>query len=75
VTAAEADDLDLLGIGIGPFNLALAALLDPVTGVRAEFCEQAATFGWHSGLLLDGASTQVPFLADLVTLVDPTCRH
>jgi lysine N6-hydroxylase len=68
-------DLDLLGVGIGPFNLALAALLDPVPGITAEFCEQAATFGWHPGLLLDGATTQVPFLADLVTLADPTSRH
>ncbi|MEN3360908.1 MAG: lysine N6-hydroxylase [Mycobacteriales bacterium] len=68
-------DLDLLGVGVGPFNLSLAALLDPVGSVRAEFCEQAGTFGWHPGLLLDGATTQVPFLADLVTLVDPTSRH
>jgi lysine N6-hydroxylase len=75
VTGPDATELDLLGIGIGPFNLALAALLDPVTGVWAEFCEQAATFGWHPGLLLDGATTQVPFLADLVTLADPTSRY
>ncbi|MGN5637778.1 lysine N(6)-hydroxylase/L-ornithine N(5)-oxygenase family protein, partial [Streptomyces sp. AC154] len=29
-------------------------------------------FHWHPGLLIDGASLQVPFLADLVTLADPT---
>ncbi|HVQ92509.1 MAG TPA: lysine N(6)-hydroxylase/L-ornithine N(5)-oxygenase family protein [Mycobacteriales bacterium] len=68
-------DLDLLGVGVGPFNLSLAALLDPVPAVQAEFYEQAVTFGWHPGLLLAGVTTQVPFLADLVTLVDPTSRH
>jgi len=67
--------VDLLGIGVGPFNLALAALLDPVSDVDGVFCEQASTFRWHPGLLLEGATTQVPFLADLVTLVDPTSRH
>ncbi len=66
--------LDLAGIGIGPFNLGLAALAEPVPGLRAAFFEQAAEFRWHPGLLIDGATLQVPFLADLVTLVDPTSR-
>jgi lysine N6-hydroxylase len=66
---------DLLGVGIGPFNLSLAALLDPVGDLDAVFCDQAEAFAWHPGLLLEGATTQVPFLADLVTLADPTSRH
>ncbi|OIV35693.1 lysine 6-monooxygenase [Mangrovactinospora gilvigrisea] len=66
--------LDLLGIGIGPFNLSLAALCDGVPGLRAEFLEARPDFRWHPGLLVDGAMMQVPFLADLVSLVDPTSR-
>lgn len=66
---------DLLGVGIGPFNLSLAALLDPVDGVDAVFFDQADGFAWHPGLLVEGTTTQVPFLADLVTLADPTSRQ
>ncbi|WP_406203866.1 SidA/IucD/PvdA family monooxygenase [Kitasatospora sp. NBC_01560] len=65
---------DLLGIGIGPFNLSLAALAEPVPGLRALFCDQRPEFHWHPGMLVDGARMQVPFLADLVSLVDPTNR-
>ncbi len=66
---------DLVGVGVGPFNLALAALLEPVAGLDAAFFEQAPEFSWHPGLLLEGSTTQVPFLADLVTMADPTSRH
>ncbi len=63
---------DLVGIGIGPFNLSLAALADGVHGgIDAVFYEQRPAFHWHPGLLIDGTTLQVPFLADLVTLADP----
>ncbi|MFF9812832.1 lysine N(6)-hydroxylase/L-ornithine N(5)-oxygenase family protein [Streptomyces sp. NPDC014006] len=65
---------DLVGIGIGPSNLSLAALAQPLTELDTAFYEQRPAFSWHPGLLLDGATIQVPFLADLVTLVDPTSR-
>jgi lysine N6-hydroxylase len=65
---------DLLGVGLGPFGLSLAALADGVQGLDAVFVDQRQSFSWHPGLLLDGATLQVPFLADLVTLVDPTSR-
>ncbi|WP_330176329.1 SidA/IucD/PvdA family monooxygenase [Streptomyces sp. NBC_01498] len=71
---ADTDDRphDLVGIGIGPFNLSLAALAHGVRGgIAATFYEQRPAFHWHPGLLLDGATLQVPFLADLVTLADP----
>ncbi|MFJ9112565.1 lysine N(6)-hydroxylase/L-ornithine N(5)-oxygenase family protein [Streptomyces sp. NPDC102283] len=64
--------LDLLGVGAGPFNLSLAALADGVPGLRTLFHEQRAAFHWHPGLLIEGATLQVPFLADLVSLVEPT---
>jgi lysine N6-hydroxylase len=64
--------LDLAGVGIGPFNLSLAALAEPVGDLDLALFDRRAEFRWHPGLLLEGATIQVPFLADLVTLVDPT---
>lgn len=63
---------DLLGVGIGPFNLSLAALADQVAGLCTLFCDARPEFRWHPGMLVEGARMQVPFLADLVSLVDPT---
>ncbi|MBE9010066.1 lysine N(6)-hydroxylase/L-ornithine N(5)-oxygenase family protein [Pseudanabaenaceae cyanobacterium LEGE 13415] len=65
---------DVIGVGIGPFNLGLAALLEPVSEINALFLEQKPQFQWHPGLLLEGATIQVPFLADLVTMADPSSR-
>ncbi|PPK92334.1 lysine N6-hydroxylase [Kineococcus xinjiangensis] len=65
---------DLLGVGLGPFGLSLAALADGVDDLDAVFFDQRPEFSWHPGLLLEGATLQVPFLADLVTLVDPCSR-
>ncbi|WP_309058044.1 SidA/IucD/PvdA family monooxygenase, partial [Streptomyces sp.] len=63
---------DLVGVGIGPFNLSLAALAHGVPGgLATAFYEQRPAFQWHPGLLIEGATLQVPFLADLVTLADP----
>jgi lysine N6-hydroxylase len=65
---------DLVGVGLGPFGLSLAALADGLPELDAVFVDQRESFAWHPGLLLEGATLQVPFLADLVTLVDPTSR-
>jgi len=62
---------DLLGIGLGPFNLGLAALCHDIPALSTAFIEQKENFDWHPGLLLPGARLQVPFYADLVTLVRP----
>lgn len=66
--------VDIAGIGIGPFNLGLAALLANHPGTSGVFLERKAEFRWHEGLLLPGTTLQVPFLADLVTMADPTHR-
>ncbi|MGX2993938.1 lysine N(6)-hydroxylase/L-ornithine N(5)-oxygenase family protein [Streptomyces sp. JNUCC 64] len=65
---------DLLGVGIGPFNLSLAALADPVPGFRTLFLDSRPGFSWHPGMLMTGTTLQVPFLADLVTMADPTSQ-
>ncbi|WP_277208454.1 lysine N(6)-hydroxylase/L-ornithine N(5)-oxygenase family protein [Isoptericola croceus] len=66
---------DVVGIGIGPFNLGLAALADPLADVDAVFLDQAPEFRWHPGMMIEGATIQVPFLADLVTMADPTSPY
>lgn len=70
--ASSAAPYDLVGVGLGPFNLSLAALADGVAGLRTLFLDAKAEFSWHPGLMVEGATMQVPFLADLVSLVDPT---
>ena len=66
---------DLLGIGVGPFNLGLAALSEPIADLDAVFLDERPGFDWHPGMMLPSAHLQVPFLADLVTLADPTSRY
>lgn len=69
---------DIVGVGIGPFNLGLAALVQPLvdTGeITAAFFDKRPAFRWHPGLLLEESTIQVPFMADLVTLADPTSRY
>lgn len=73
------DVADVFGVGFGPSNLALAIVLDERSAgtrgarpLRAAFAEQQDGFGWHRGMLIDGADLQVSYLKDLVTMRDPT---
>ncbi len=63
--------IDITGIGIGPFNLGLAALLSHHPEIKSVFLERKPKFRWHEGLLLQGTTLQVPFFADLVTMANP----
>ncbi len=63
---------DFIAIGAGPCNLGLACLTAPLRDVRSLFLERKPTFSWHPGMLLDGTTLQNPFLADLVSMADPT---
>tara|TARA_B100001971_G_scaffold84647_1_gene78158 strand:+ start:268786 stop:270048 length:1263 start_codon:yes stop_codon:yes gene_type:complete len=64
---------DLIGIGIGPFNLSLAALL-PQVECDALFLDDKEKFSWHQELMFEDASMQTSYLKDLVTPVDPTSQ-
>lgn len=66
------DTLDAVGVGIGPFNLSVAALLQEVPELRSRFFERELEFQWHPGLMFPEATIQVSFLKDLVTLASPT---
>ncbi len=63
---------DVIGIGTGPFNLSLAALLHPIKNISSIFFDKQSEFIWHKGLLFSDAELQVHYLKDLVSLVDPT---
>ncbi|RFS84310.1 L-lysine 6-monooxygenase [Actinomadura spongiicola] len=65
-------EFDVIGVGLGPSNLSLAALLEPLPDIRARFYEAQETFRWHCGIMVPGAQLQVSYLKDLVTLVDPS---
>ena len=65
---------DLIGIGIGPFNLSLAVMLEDHPNINAIFIEQKPSFNWHPGLLLPWARLQVPYFADMVTLANPKSK-
>lgn len=65
---------DVVAIGLGPFNLGLAALTHDLPDVDGVFLEARDEFSWHPGMMLEGATIQVPFMADLVTMADPTSR-
>ncbi|WP_308250931.1 lysine N(6)-hydroxylase/L-ornithine N(5)-oxygenase family protein [Nonomuraea rhizosphaerae] len=69
---------DIVGIGFGPSNLALAIALEEHNAqvpapeqLRVGFLEKQSGFGWHRGMLLEDATMQVSFLKDLVTMRDP----
>jgi lysine N6-hydroxylase len=64
--------LDAAGVGIGPFNLSLAALADSTDSLTTRFFERSREFQWHPGLLFPESTIQVSHLKDLVTLADPT---
>ncbi len=61
---------DVIGIGIGPFNLGMAALLESVPEVNSLFLEKESNFQWHPNMMIEGTTLQVPFLADLVSMAD-----
>ncbi|RSC94871.1 lysine N(6)-hydroxylase/L-ornithine N(5)-oxygenase family protein [Tenacibaculum singaporense] len=64
--------LDFIAIGVGPFNLGLACLSEPIENLHGVFLDKKEKFDWHPGMLLEDTTLQVPFMADLVTLADPT---
>ncbi len=79
---ATSNAVDILGIGFGPANLSLAIAIEEhntqlpaARRVRARFVERQPRFGWHDGMLLPGATMQVSFLKDLVSLRSPTSSY
>ncbi|MDT7846967.1 lysine N(6)-hydroxylase/L-ornithine N(5)-oxygenase family protein [Streptomyces justiciae] len=67
---------DILGIGFGPANLALAiALEERNSPLTARFLEARPSPEWQPGMLLDGSDIQNHPSRDLVTLRNPRSRY
>lgn len=76
------DVFDIVGIGFGPANLALAIAIEEHNGaaepgaeLRACYFERQPGFEWHPGMLLEGATMQIAFPKDLVTFRNPTSGY
>ncbi|NLU76393.1 lysine N(6)-hydroxylase/L-ornithine N(5)-oxygenase family protein [Streptomyces sp. HNM0575] len=65
---------DFVAVGLGPFNLGLACLTEPIDELDGLFLDDKPEFDWHPGMLLEDSTLQTPFMSDLVTLADPTSR-
>jgi L-ornithine N5-oxygenase len=71
---------DLVGVGFGPANLALAAYIHEeheegrMPPLGSVFLERREGFDWHPDMLIEGTRIQLSFLKDLVTLRNPRSR-
>ncbi|MDA8456546.1 lysine N(6)-hydroxylase/L-ornithine N(5)-oxygenase family protein [Acidovorax sp. GBBC 3334] len=70
---------DLIGIGFGPSNVALAIALEERRdtdgrAAQAFFIERQPAFAWHPHMLLAQSHMQISFLKDLATLRNPQSR-
>jgi L-ornithine N5-oxygenase len=67
---------DVLGVGFGPANVALAiALEEGMPGTAALFLEAQRDPVWQRGMLLDGSNIQNHPCRDLVSLRNPRSRY
>ncbi|MFP5285668.1 MAG: SidA/IucD/PvdA family monooxygenase, partial [Thermoanaerobaculia bacterium] len=71
---------DVLGIGFGPANLALAVALEEEAeaaggrDLRRIFLERKPKPVWHPGMLIEDSLIQISVLKDLVTIRNPQSR-
>ncbi|MEV0322641.1 SidA/IucD/PvdA family monooxygenase [Streptomyces sp. NPDC050658] len=68
---------DVLGVGFGPANIALAVAGEEqkIPGVTMRFLEAQKDPVWQGGMLLDGSNIQNHPCRDLVSLRNPRSRY
>ncbi|MFC6339903.1 SidA/IucD/PvdA family monooxygenase [Pseudomonas sp. CCM 7891] len=70
---------DLIGIGFGPSNLALAIALQEREKAQGKldvlFLDKQVDYRWHGNTLVTQSELQISFLKDLVTLRNPTSPY
>lgn len=70
---------DVIGIGFGPANLALAVALEEEAesgrDVRRLFLEAKPAPVWHPGMLIEDSQIQISVLKDLATIRNPRSRY
>jgi L-ornithine N5-oxygenase len=75
MSTVEPETYDVVGVGFGPSNLALAiALEESEEALTAAFFERQPSLRWHRGMLVPAAKMQVSFLKDLATFRNPVSR-
>ncbi len=74
----EHQEVELLAIGAGPANLALAIAIEEMAPAdfasRTLIIEQHDNIVWQRGMMLPWTQSQVSFLKDLVTMRNPCSR-
>lgn len=79
--SVDRDIVDVVGIGFGPSNLALAIAFEEhrqnAAGeqITARFFERRTEFAWHPDMVLEGSTMQIAFPKDLVTFRNPTSSY
>lgn len=71
------DIYDLIGIGFGPANLALAVACEEAADgapLHHLFLEAKPSFVWHPGMLIEGSLLQITVLKDLILPENPCSR-
>ena len=71
---------DMIGVGFGPSNLALAIALEELAESRghaldALFIDKQQDYHWHGETLATQSELQISFLKDLVSLRTPTSPY
>ncbi|WP_193076027.1 lysine N(6)-hydroxylase/L-ornithine N(5)-oxygenase family protein [Pseudomonas sp. FME51] len=71
---------DVIGVGFGPSNLALAIALKEQaqaqgTTLNSLFLDKQANYRWHGDTLSSQSELQISFLKDLVSLRNPTSPY
>jgi L-ornithine N5-oxygenase len=71
---------DMIGVGFGPSNLALAIALEELAESRghaldALFIDKQQDYRWHGETLATQSELQISFLKDLVSLRNPTSPY
>jgi len=66
---------DIVGVGVGPSNLALATAVAEHGGLKAKFFDEKHSFAWHPNMLIENAEMQVSFLKDIVTMRNPQSAY
>src|ERR1700677_1081597 len=78
VTVVAHQEVEILAIGAGPSNLALAVAVEelapPEVAANTLIIERHESVAWQRGMLLPWTQSQVSFLKDLVTLRNPLSR-
>ncbi|OLU26319.1 ornithine monooxygenase [Pseudomonas sp. PA15(2017)] len=71
---------DVIGVGFGPSNLALAIALEEIAqhsgkSLDALFIDKQLHYRWHGDTLSSQSELQISFLKDLVSLRNPTSPY